>query len=409
MKNTALAKAGIPLIIVLIAIVFTVVLVKSKQPPEKQPTEVKAFLVDAAPVSRQTVTFNVTSQGNVLPSHSTELSAQVSGKVVSMADAFVVGGMFNKGDVLLTLEQQDYETELSLAEAELAQAQAALTEELARAEVAKTEWRSVNSVVPPELGLRKPQLAREQANVKAAKAKLERANRNLNRTQIRAPYNGLVVQRNVDIGQFISIGSPVGTVYSTDVAEIRLPIADSDMAFIDLAQGIGQQNNVTLQARVNGSVRQWQASLVRSEGVLDAASRVSYLVARLADPYRRESNQNQPPLRFGQFVEATISAGEQRSLFVLPRSVLRLDQTILTVTPDNEIKITLVEVARTNAEQVYISAGVKEGDKVVLSAVPNPYNGMKVRLPDEDADAPANTKPATQDVPSKADNLEVGE
>lgn len=406
MKNAVWTKAGIPLVIVLVAIISAVVLIASKEPPPIEPAQTKAFLVDAKPVNREPVTFSVRSQGNVVPFHRTNLSAQVSGKVVDIADSYVVGGMFEKGEVLISLEPDDYLTEISLAEAQLAQAQAALSEEIARGQVAKTEWQSVNSGVPPELGLRKPQLAREQANVKAATARLDRAKRNLERTKIRAPYNGLVVSRNIDIGQFVAIGSALGTIYSTDIAEIRMPVGDSEMAFIDLADGIDTSDNVVLNARVNGASTQWTANLVRSEGVLDEASRVSYLVAQLADPYHRNSNSNQPVLRFGQFVEAEITASKQRDLFVLPRSVLRFDQTVLTVNSDNEIQIKPVEVARTDADHVFIAEGLEEGEQIVLSAVPNPYNGMKVRLPGDSTDTPGAI---SQDIADEKDAVSVEE
>lgn len=405
MKHLSWLKSILPLLIILGAVVIAIVLIQSKSPPEKKPAETKAFLVDAQPVSRQQVNFAVKSQGNVVPQNQTAISAQVSGKVIELADVFVAGGMFEQGDVLVRLETQDYETEVKLAEAELAQAQAALTEETARGKVAEQEWRSVNSTAPPELGLRKPQLAREQANVKAAQAKLERAQRNLDRTTIRAPYNGLVVSRNVDIGQFVSIGSQLGLLYSTDVAEIRLPVSDSDMAFIDLQQGLAENDNVRLQAKVNGLRHEWVANLVRSEGVLDDTSRVSYVVARVNDPYNRDKQGKADlPLRFGQFVEAQISAGKSRDLFVLPRSVLRLDQTVLTVNGDNELQIKPVDVARTDAQQVYIAAGLEEGEKVVMSAVPNPYEGMKVRFADE---TPV-TNPDDEDQPARSSRVEVG-
>ena len=192
MKNSILVKSGLPLVIILVGLAIAVVLVSSRKPPEQVPVEIPAFLVDAKEIQSEQVSFIVKSQGNVVPRNKTALSAQVSGQAVSLSDSFIAGGSFKKGDVLATLEQDDYKTDLKLAEAELAQAQAALQEEIARGKVAEQEWRSVNSVAPPELGLRKPQLAKEQANVKAAEAKLERAKRNLARTQITAPYNGIV-------------------------------------------------------------------------------------------------------------------------------------------------------------------------------------------------------------------------
>lgn len=392
MKNS-LMKAGLPLLILIVAIAVATIMVKNRKPPEKKPVEEKAFLVDAKPVDTQPVTFKITSQGNVVPKNKTSLSAQVSGRVVSLSEEFVSGGMVNKGDVLATLEQDDYMTDVKLAEAELAQARAALEEEIARGKVAQAEWRSVNSVVPPELGLRKPQLAREQANVKAAEAKLERARRNLERTEIKAPYNGLIVERNIDLGQYVATGTVVGTVYSTDVAEIRLPVTDSDLAFLDMKKAKGKQNNVELTASVAGKTRRWQASLARTEGVRDSASRVIYVIAQITDPYQRNaSNDATTALQFGQFVEAEITGTQAEDLIVLPRTTLRLDNTVMVVDEDRKLRIKPVEVVRTSADNVYLSSGIEDGELVVVSAVPNPFDGMEVRLPGDEPEMPEEAK-----------------
>jgi len=330
------------------------------------------------------------------------LSAQVSGQVVSLSDVFIAGGTFKKGDVLATLEQDDYRTDLKLAEAELAQAKAALQEEIARGKVAEQEWRSVSSVAPPELGLRKPQLAKEQANVKASEAKLERAKRNLERTKITAPYNGIVVERNIDLGQFVAAGTMLGTVYSTDTAEVRLPIPDSDLMFVDIAGQSSDSAPVFLSASVGGIKRTWQGKLVRSEGILDTNSRVVYAIVEVQDPYNLKSSHG-APLRFGQFVEAEITSRQNEALIVLPRSILRLDNTVLTVNDNREIDIKSVEVARTTAKEVFIRSGLEAGDLVVNSAVPNPYNGMKVRLP---GDEPVLSDTAESDTTEDTDKVE---
>lgn len=388
MKNSILVKSGLPLLIIIVAFVAAAVMIKSRKPPEQLPVEVPAFLVDAKPIKAEEVSFVVKSQGNVVPKNSTALSSQVSGQLVSLSDAFIAGGTFKKGEILATLEQDDYRTDLKLAEAELAQAQAALQEEIARGKVAQQEWLSVRNVAPPELGLRKPQLAKEQANVKAAEAKLERAKRNLSRTQIKAPYNGIVVERNIDLGQFVTTGATLGTLYSTDTAEVRLPITDSDLMFVDIAGQSKQGAPVALSANVGGVKRTWQGTLIRSEGVLDTQSRVIYAVVEVEDPYNLQASHS-APLRFGQFVEAEITSRQTEKMFVIPRNNLRLDNTVLTVNDEREIEIKDVEVARTTASKVYLRGGLDEGTLVVTSAVPNPFNGMKVRLP---GDAPISSK-----------------
>ncbi|WP_100657226.1 efflux RND transporter periplasmic adaptor subunit [Alteromonas flava] len=396
--SSSLRKTGIPIIIIIIAVVVAGGMVMSRKPPEKKPVEVQALLVDAQPIQFENVTFEVLTQGNVVPKNQTALTAQVSGKVVNIAENFVEGGFFRQGDVLVELESDDFVTDVKLAEAELARSQAALQEEIARGRVAEQEWRSVNKTTPPELGLRKPQLAREQANVKAAEAQLERAKRNLARTQIRAPYAGMVVSRNVDLGQFITTAANLGEIYSTDTAEVRLPLTDSDLAFIDLNN---HQISATLSAVVAGKMTTWQGKVVRSEGVLDQRSRVVYAIVQIDDPYLVKGERNGLPIRFGQFVNASISGNSAENLVVLPRHTLRLDGTVVVITPERELAIRNVEVMRADEEHVYISGGLQASDLVAYSAIPNPYDGMPVRLSGEE-DEPSKSE---QDISEDSDAI----
>lgn len=404
MKKSSLAKILFPLAIVIGAIALGYLIVASKAPPEKEDIVDKAFLVEAQTVYFEPVEFAVYSQGNVVPKNRTNVSTQVSGTIVSVSDVFVEGGFFNKGDVLLTLEQDDFLTEVKLAEAELAQMQASLEEEIARGKVAEQEWRSVNGSVPPELGLRKPQLAREQANLNASKAKLERAKRNLARTKIIAPYNGIVVSRNVDLGQFIGVGTQVAEIYSTDIAEVRLPITNSDLAYLNLEEGVKNNNSVYFTARVAGELQQWQGTLVRSEGVLDQGSRVIYAIAQVEDPYDLNTKQHIQALRFGQFVQAVITGTNVENVVVLPRKLLRLDGTVLTVGEDRTLTIKDVVVARSDAERVYVRSGLKSSDNVVTSPVPNAFTGMKVRLPE---DAPEVDQPTKLDASDNTEQIDA--
>jgi RND family efflux transporter MFP subunit len=396
--SSGFKKAGIPVLILIGAIVVMVVLVSMKEQPEKEEVIERDFLVDAKPIELKSVEFLVYSQGSVQAKNKTILSSQVSGRVTAISDKFVEGGFFKKGEVLVELETNDYQTDLLLAEAELARAQASFDEEKARGKVAAEEWRSFNNGTPPELGLRKPQLAREEASVQAAKANLQRAQRNLDRTKIRAPYDGLVKSRNIDLGQFITLGSQLGEVYSTDVAEVRLPLTDDDVAFLtDLNTDTPQ---VTLSAEVAGKTIKWQGRLVRDEAVLDSKSRVIYGVVEVKDPYQLQIQEQKKgmALRFGRFVNATITGITADNIVVLPRNVLRLDGTILSVDDDKKIRINFVTVQRADEDFVYISEGLDPQELVVVSALPNPYEGMPVRfLGDEEQTPPSKPESRTDD------------
>lgn len=383
-------KFIIPLLILLLTAMLFFIMISMKQEPEKKELVSKAFLVEAKDIFTEDVEFLVYAQGAVVPKHQTMLSTQVSGQVVKVAANFNEGGFFKKGDVLVTLESDDYKTDLSLAEADLARAQAALDEEIARAKVAEKEWGSINSTSPTDLALRLPQLAREQANVKASMANLERAKRNLRRTQIRAPYDGLVKSRNIDIGQFAPIGSQIGEVYSTDIAQVRLPLTDNDMAFI--ANLNEEQPAVTLSADVAGKRHFWQGKLVRDEAVLDEARRVIFGVVEVQDPYNLKQQKHPSTLKFGRFVSAAISGLTASNVVKLPRYVLRLDGTVLSVTKENKIKINTVQVMRADEDFVYISDGLDTEHKVIMSAVSTPYNGMPVRFTDDEPSKAINSE-----------------
>ncbi|MFQ3206131.1 MAG: RND family efflux transporter MFP subunit [Glaciecola sp.] len=390
-------RVGIPILILVSAVAVAFALISMKKQPEKEEIITRDFLVDAKLIEAGNVEFLVYSQGSVQPKNKTMLSTQVTGRVIAVADNFIEGGFFKKGDVLVELETSDYQTDLLLAESEVARAQAALDEEKARGKVAAEEWRSFNKGIAPELGLRKPQLAREEASVKAAQANLQRAQRNFDRTRIKAPYDGLVKSRSVDLGQFVTLGSQLGEVFATDVAEVRLPLTDDDISF--LADLNSQNPQVTLSSDIAGKNIKWQGTLVRDEAVLDSKSRVIYGVVEVNDPYQLNVPEESKgiPLRFGRFVNATIIGITANNIVVLPRNVLRLDGTILTVNDDKKINVNFVTVQRADEDFVYISEGLSAQQQVVMSAVPNPYEGMPVRFLGDEPSQKSQTESSEND------------
>ncbi|MBU2114907.1 MAG: efflux RND transporter periplasmic adaptor subunit [Gammaproteobacteria bacterium] len=381
-------KVLIPVGVVAIAIVAASSLTSMRKPPEKKEEQRQAILVTAQPVEQQDLVYRIESQGTVKPRLETSLVSEVNGRIVEVADNFVEGGFFNAGDLLVRVEQADYLTNVKAAEASLANAQSALEEEKARGRVAEEEWRSFTDGTAPELGLRRPQLAGALANVRSAEAELERAKRDLSRTEIRAPYAGMVRSRAVNLGQFITRGGSVGMIYGTDIAEIRLPITDNDAGFIQLPQSIDAQfqPEVTLTAVVAGAVTQWPAKLVRTEGVLDERSRVIYAVAQVNDPYRRKT-PGATPLRFGRFVQAQIMGNATTDVVVIPRHLLLAQQQVLVIDTDNQLQFRTVELERSDEQFAYIRSGFLATDRLATSAIANPLAGTLVRIAGEEQPA----------------------
>ena len=375
-------KYVLPLALIVLSIIVVVVMIgiaKGKR-PERKDTGAQAMVVNAIPARVESLNFSVSSQGAVNPRTQTTLVAEVSGQIVSVSGNFIAGGFFRKGEVLLQIDPSDYETALLAAQAALAARKAQLADQKARSEQAMKDWINLGRKgEPSDLTLRKPQLAEAQAAVQAAEAELKRAERNLERTRIKVPYDGLVRSKSVDIGQFVSPGTPLGTTFAVDYAEIRLPLSSSDMAFLELPSATrldrAHRVPVTLTSEIRDDSRQWQAEIVRTEGVVDDRSRVVYAVAEVIDPYGVLGMSNQPELRMGTFVRASIQGLRADDVVVLPRSVLQNGNTVLVANASDQLEIRQVEVVRAEPRFIYISKGLEGGERVVTTSLDAPIPG----------------------------------
>ena len=379
----------LPLIIVAGAGLVALTMIWSRPPVEILTPVVAPPGVRVHEVTLADAPLTVTSQGTVQPRTESQLVPEIAGRVTWVAPSFAEGGFFEAGDVLVRIDPFDYEQMLVSARSQLAQARLRLAEEEAEAEVAEREWETLGRGDPRELALRKPQLDDARASVAAAEAGVERATRDLERADIRAPYAGRVRAKNVDIGQYVRVGDTVATVYAVDVAEIRLPLPDDELAYLDLPlsyRGVERQTqpSVTLHARFAGETHAWKGRIVRTESEIDSVSRMVHAIAEVADPYAPGPNPNRPPLAVGMYVEAEIGGRTARDVAVLPRETLRGRDQMLVVTPDDLLSFRTVDVLRTSTESVVVQSGLQAGELVVISPLDTPADGMLVQLTDAD-------------------------
>lgn len=380
----------LPLGLIVLSMVVVAVLgaiAKSKRPERKEATS-QAVLVEAIPAELSTLNFVVYSQGEAEPRTETTLVAEVAGQIVSVSPNFIAGGFFREGEMLLQIDPSDYETALLRAQATLASRRAQYADQKARSEQALKDWRNLGREgEPSDLVLRKPQLAEALAGVQAAEAELQEAERDLERTRIRVPYDGLVRSKMVDIGQFVSPGTPLGVTFAIDTAEIRLPLSGSDLAYLDLPSATRLDNAhlvpVTLKADDGGVGGTWEAQIVRTEGVIDKASRVLYAVAEVVDPYGVLGQSDQAELKMGTFVRAEIQGRRVEDVIVMPRAVLRSDNTVLVANEQRQLEVRPVSVARAEPRNVYISGGIDEGEMVITTSIDAPIPGTQLAIASE--------------------------
>ena len=381
-------KKILPVLIIVFASAAAWALVNARPEVATASIAPPALLVDVVQARRNPVTFSVQSQGSVAPRTQTTLVAEASGQIVEVSPAFVSGGFFRKDDVLVRIDPRNYESVVKRARAAVARAETQLATETATASYAKEDYARLQRLNPntgpaSALALRKPQLSAAMAELQSAQADLEKAEGDLDRTVIRAPYDGLVRQKIADVGQYVNVGSQLAMTFAIDIAEVRLPITQNDLQYLDLTKlRAGLPLEVVLQTQLGGETVSWAAVITRSEGVFDADTRVLYLVAQVADPYglQRGAVGAQVPLMMGTFVSAQIAGRPGGDLFVVPRQSIYRGETIWLVDDDSTIRPARVDVVRADENFFYISDGLMEGDRYCATAVEQPLPGMKVRV-----------------------------
>jgi RND family efflux transporter MFP subunit len=374
----------LPLAILAVGIAALAGFSAMKKPPEEKLDVNDTPIVTIKNVTLAPMTLKVDSYGMVTAKYETQLIAQVTGEIVELSDTFQRGNFVKKNQLLARIDPNDYQAALIDAQASMASARAALEKEVAQGKVAEREWKQITDSSPTELSLRKPQLAQELARVKAAQAAVLRAERNLERTEIRAPYDAMIDNRNIGLGTFVSAGKQVGHLLATDIAEIRLPVADNELAFL-INQGINAQ--VNLQGVYAGKTRQWQAIIKRSEGVVDSKSRMAYLVAEIIDPYQLKatSTVNTVPLRFGSYINAQIIGNQLAQATTLPHYLV-IDNKVAILDKQERLQYVAIDIIRQQGSDVIVVNGLDDGDRLITSALDYPIEGMKLALEMDDSE-----------------------
>jgi RND family efflux transporter MFP subunit len=345
-------------------------LLVAKDAPEPGPLPTTAApMVEVIAADPEARSLAVETQGTVRPRRVINLVSQVGGRVEAVAAGFAAGGFFTADEQLVKLEDVDYQFAIARAESQVAAARQRLAEEEGRALQAKREWRDLGSDQGNALFLRKPQLAATQAALGAAQADLDAARLDLARTSLAVPFNGRVSEKFVDVGQFVAPGTVIAEVYDTEVAEVRLPLTDRQVALLDLPlshdAAVVAGAPVVLQARFAGRLWEWQGSIVRTDASIDLDSRVVYAVAEVQKPFAPEPGSDRPPLAPGMFVSATIEGRPLADVTQLPRAALRSDGTVMIVDARQRTQARDVRVLQSDVTRVWVQ-GLQPGERVIV-------------------------------------------
>ncbi|XQW86789.1 efflux RND transporter periplasmic adaptor subunit [Thalassotalea piscium] len=399
-------KKFIPLIVIsgFILVAFIV----SQNPPKTQrgaPSTAPQLNVDVMTLTKSDTTIYINSYGKVQPRTQSILFPQVSGQIIHINPNFRDGGFFDKGDVLVELDDRDNRAEINIAKSALFSAQQALSEEKARVVQAKQDWQRLgNEGEPSDLVLRKPQLLAAEANVYSAQASLTKAELALERTKIKAPFTGRILKKEVDLGQVVSSGTQLAEIYAVDYVEVRLPIQNKDLSYMILPESnrfndkASKQPLVELSSDLLNIPQTWKGKVVRTEGAFDSASQQLFVVAQIDDPYGLNQTEGLP-LKIGQYVKASIVGKTVQNALVIPNKSIYQGSYVYTV-EHNVLKRKDVNLAWQNDDIALIRTGLVEGELLVLTPLGQVNSGTPVAIHEKDGVVVANPqkkrKPGTR-------------
>ena len=375
----------LPIALIGAAVIISIAMNLLKPAPVKAEAPDTAVAVKTLILQRSQAVLSVEAQGTVTARTRTSLISEVAGRVLKVSANFVVGGTFNKGDLLLELDPTDYEVALQRANANLISMNAQLTFEQARAVQAEKEWGMTGRPAEeaPLLALRKPYLEEARANVLQAEAEVKQAKLKLSRASIRAPYAGMVADKAVDIGQYVAVGSALGETFAIDFAEVRLPLTKRDLSMMNSFSTADKSSHleVVLRGSIDESIKEWGAKLVRSEGVISEQNRALYVVVQVDDPYGKLAHTNAQqsyPLLMGTFVTAIIGGKTIDDAFAIPRHALLEGNKVALVDAEQRLHLKVVEPIFGDDQFYYVNSGLENGDELIVGAMGVPIEGMRV-------------------------------
>jgi multidrug efflux system membrane fusion protein len=379
--NKGSLKVILPVAVLLtgISISWAIAVYRPQLKPDSQPGDMP--YVQVVEIEPQTLKLNIRSQGVVVPRTEIDLVLEVAGQVIRLHPSLVAGGFFEAGDILVKIDPRNYDHAITEALARIAEAKRQVVLEEAQAEQARSEWQALGQGAPTPLTLREPQLAEARAKLAAAEAELARARLQRSRCEWRAPFAGRVRTTRTGLGQYVQSGEKLARIYAVDVAQVRLPLATEEFSRFDLL--LGQRNTkaeagpkVILSAEFAGMEHRWEGRIVRAEGALDEETGLLHTVAEVRDPYK--VGPGQAPLMPGLFVKAEIEGREQEGLFVLPSNAVNTAQEALLVDVESRLRFRPLEILRREPDRIIAKGDLKAGDRLVISPIDVPVEGMKV-------------------------------
>lgn len=367
-----------PILVVIIALLISLALVSYKPVIEKVVAPIVLPSIQTQRIELATSTLSVSTQGLVKPHKQIELASEIAGRVVWVSEALIAGGKFEKSDPLVRIDSTDYK--LKLKQASAANARASVDLEIAEKQYQRQQSLfKKNLISSSQLDDSYKTYKLAEASSRVADADLEQANLYLRRTEVLAPFSGRVQKESIDEGGYIAIGSPIATLYADEIVEVRLPISNEDLSYLNWPQQMrgtlsaDQSVSVAISSSYGGINYSWHGELVRVESEVDAATRLFYGVAVVENP----EFEDIPPLTVGLFVNAEIAGRVYENVAIIPRMAL-VNNKVLVVDSDNRLRYREIDIIRIDKESVLVGSGLRQDELICITPPAIIIDGMQI-------------------------------
>jgi RND family efflux transporter MFP subunit len=381
-------KIVLPLVVVVAGVMGAVKLYETGPSAQRRDPQRHDRLVHVQEVSLTSEQAMIHAMGTVMPSQQVDLQPRVSGEIVKISPSLVPGGRFEKDEFMVQIDPVDYELAVQRARSRIAEAQYELKLERGHQEIAQREWELLDAEADAteqdrELALRKPHLERAEAALKAAQAELREAELDLERTTIRAPFGCIVMDEEIDLGAQVTVQTQLATLVGTDAYWVRASVPVDELSWIHFpdAEGNGGSPVMIRQQLDDVNSQEWQGRVLRIMGDLEPQGRMARVLISVKDPLSpSDSQDNQMPLIVGAYVNVVIEGRQIENVYAIPRTVLRDGRTVWVMDDRRRLDIRDVVIVWQNRSTVLVRSGLTAGDRLVISDIPAPVQGMGLAL-----------------------------
>lgn len=380
-----IVKLLLPAVILILTIGFAKHQIDTRPRAAQQKPPLQARLVTVQIAQQANHKTFLSAMGTVIPARAITITPEVSGKIVSIGQDIIPGGLIHQGQELFRIDSRDYETVVKQRQSELAQAELNLKLEYGSQIIAQHEYKLLAEVLEDqdqELVLRVPHLDKAQAAVGAATAAFARAQLDVQRCLITAPFNAIIQDKLEDLGSRVSVSTPLLTIIGTDEYWIEVLVPVDQLQWIRIPRSQSEQGAlVKIYNTAWGDTVSREGTVIRLLGQLEAQGRMARVLVSVKDPLSLNSNPaDAPPLLIGSYVRVEIEGQTVSSVVPIRRNYLRDGSHIWIMNDQDTMEIRPVRIVFRDKDMVYISEGIRHGERIVTTDISAPVNGMLLRL-----------------------------